>query len=182
VASSTSITFDSRRCVSKWDLALQGREQGWAVHASSVDASVHALLGNIATRQRRYAAAAEGYPKLTRCPSLSLGADLIDEGFLLVGFRKPSLYRPHPDKKLCVHIGWLVATALTDAIRGTAKMVYPYEEFVAIRELGDRVANQMPNYQIANPILMLGLFEVRCDGSLCERCWHLSNRYDRLFG
>jgi hypothetical protein len=91
---------------------------------------------------------------------LLLGGDVVDEGFLLVGFRKPSLYLPEPDKKLCVLVGWLFASALTDAIRGTADIVYPYEELMTVQELGDQIAKRQPTVHVVTAIMILGLFEV----------------------
>jgi hypothetical protein len=88
------------------------------------------------------------------------GADVVDEAFILVGFRKPSLYLPEPDKKLCVLVGWLFASALTDAIRGTTDIVYPYEELMTVRELGDQMAKRKPTIHVVTAIMVLGLFEV----------------------
>jgi hypothetical protein len=88
------------------------------------------------------------------------GADAIDEAFLLVGFRKQSLYKPEPDKKLCVYIGWLFASALTDAIRGGTRIVYPYEELIVVRELQVSLASQKSSAHVITPIMFLSLFEV----------------------
>jgi hypothetical protein len=85
---------------------------------------------------------------------------VIDEGFVLVGFRKQSLYLPEPDKGLCVLVGWLFASALTDAIRGTNDLVYPYEEFMAVREMGNEIAKRKPTVDVVTAIMVLGLFEV----------------------
>lgn len=95
-----------------------------------------------------------------------LGADAVDESFSLVGFRKPSIYRPEPDKKLCVYVGWLFASALIDSIRGTAEIEYPYEEFIAVRELSDNIKNQKPTIHVIAAITTLGLFEVSDRSSL----------------
>jgi hypothetical protein len=93
---------------------------------------------------------------------------VVDEGFVLVGFRKPSLYLPEPDKKLCVLVGWLFASALTDAIRGTADIVYPYEEFITVRELSDEIAKRKPTVHVITAIMVLGLFEVSNHNGTCN--------------
>jgi hypothetical protein len=65
-----------------------------------------------------------------------------------------------------VYVGWLFASALTDAIRGNANIAYPYEELMAVREMSEEIAKRKPTIHVVTAIMVLGLFEVG-DHAVC---------------
>ncbi|KAJ9133279.1 hypothetical protein NKR23_g10862 [Pleurostoma richardsiae] len=89
----------------------------------------------------------------------------VDDGFSLVGYRKPKFYRPDPTYGLCIFVGWLVATVTLDASKGQARMEYPFYEMKSVRKLGKLLGdiNKHPICVTVVPIMIMVLFEtIRC--------------------
>lgn len=63
-------------------------------------------------------------------------------------------------KRACVYVGWLLASAITDAFNGTVDITYPYYEMHAVREVGAMLDSPSANPDIVIIIMVLGLFEV----------------------
>lgn len=97
---------------------------------------------------------------LCRCASYT---SYLDEAFVLVGFRQPSYFRPDMSKAACISIGWLMTAGVLDAVRGSKKIVYPYYEYQAVRELQNFIdqAEMKELHEVVYPVIVLGMFEVR---------------------
>ena len=96
---------------------------------------------------------------LSRCGSYS---SYLDEGFVLVGFRQPSYFRPDMSKSACIYIGYLLTAGVLDAFKGTKQLSYPYYEYLAVRELQLFIdgADARELYEVVYPVIVLAMFEV----------------------
>ncbi|KAK4233354.1 hypothetical protein C8A03DRAFT_19560, partial [Achaetomium macrosporum] len=101
---------------------------------------------------------------LSRCGAYS---SYLDEAFLLVGFRRPSYFRPDLSKAACIYIGWLLTAGVLDAFRGRrgddgGEIAYPYYEYLAVRELQRfiDVADARALHEVVYPVVILGTFEM----------------------
>ncbi|KAK4097160.1 hypothetical protein N658DRAFT_434590 [Parathielavia hyrcaniae] len=96
---------------------------------------------------------------LCRCGSYT---SYLDEGFVLVGFRQPSYFRPDLSKAACIYIGWLLTAGMLDAFRGTQDIAYPYYEYLAVRELQKFIdgANERELHEVVYPVVILAMFEM----------------------
>jgi hypothetical protein len=98
---------------------------------------------------------------LGRCGSYT---SYLDEGFVLVGFRQPSYFRPDLSKAACIYIGWLLTAGMLDSFRGrtSGEIAYPYYEYLAVRELQRFIdeADARALHELVYPVVILGIFEV----------------------
>ncbi|KAK3356630.1 hypothetical protein B0T25DRAFT_537093 [Lasiosphaeria hispida] len=96
---------------------------------------------------------------LSRCGSYS---SYLDEGFILVGFRQPSYFRPDLSKAACIYIGWLLTAGMLDAFRGSETIAYPYYEYQAVKELQRFIdgADERELHEVVYPVVILGMFEM----------------------
>ena len=97
---------------------------------------------------------------VARCGSYSC---YLDEAFVLVGFRRPSYFRPDMSKAACIYIGWLLTAGMLDARRGGREdKGYPWYEYQAVRELQRFVdgAGERELHEVVYPVIILGMFEV----------------------
>jgi hypothetical protein len=78
-----------------------------------------------------------------------------------------------------MHVGWLLASALVDGVRGTKAIAYPYHEVHAVRELGKQLSGQAVCGDTIVAIMALAYFEVSIALLLPFR---VLIRVDRLFG
>jgi len=89
---------------------------------------------------------------------------------VLVGFRRPSYFRPDMSKAACIYIGWLLTAGILDSVRGGGcggveggeVVAYPYVEYLAVRELQRFVdgAGVKELHEVVYPVVILGMFEV----------------------
>lgn len=93
------------------------------------------------------------------CASYS---NYLDDGYILVGFRQQSYFRPDLSKPACIYIGWLLTAGMLDACRGTSSISYPYYEYHAVHELQKFIdgANSRQLHEVVYPVVILGMFEV----------------------